>query len=309
MIDPPHQAGNRVYAEFDQAELDREYSPSSCVDDLQGLLAAYSEASARARSQRRVHLDVAYGPEPDHRLDLFPSARTSAPLQVFVHGGYWQELSKSDASFPALDLIPAGVAFASIGYGLAPARSLDEMVASVQRAVWWLIENAQRWGVDPRRIHLAGSSAGAHLMAMALCDGLLPDGRAASDVVAGATLLSGVYDLEPIRLTYVNEPLGLTRESARRNSPIHRLPRGLPPLIVARGGAETSEFARQHEDLVHSARTAGGQVTDLVVPHRNHFDLPFDLADPNSELGCAVLDQLGVAAETGRQRPAEIEPD
>ncbi|APU17285.1 alpha/beta hydrolase [Actinoalloteichus fjordicus] len=294
MTDREHGGPQAVYAGFDQAELDREYSPSSCVPDLARLLDDYAVAGVRARAALRVRLDLRYGPDPMQALDFFPADAPEAPLLVFVHGGYWQELGKGDASFPALDLIPAGAAFASVGYGLAPEHSLEEIVASVRQGLWWLVEHAESLGVDPARIHLAGSSAGAQLVAMALCHAALPDGRSPSEVFAGATLLSGVYDLEPIRLSYVNRALGLDAAAARRNSPLHLLPDRLPPLIVARGADETSEFARQHDDMIRAVRAVGGEVCDLVVDGRNHFDLPFDLGDPATSLGRAVLAQLGV---------------
>ncbi|ASO22469.1 arylformamidase [Actinoalloteichus hoggarensis] len=303
MIDREGGRSAAVYADFDQADLDREYSPSSCVPDLGRLLDDYAVAGARARATLRARLDLRYGTGPRQLLDFFPAAAVDAPLQVFVHGGYWQQLDKRDGSFPALDLVPAGVAFAAVGYGLAPEHRLDEIVASVRQSLWWLLEHAAELGFDPTRVHLAGSSAGAQLVAMALCADAMPDGRPPATVFAGATLLSGVYDLEPIRLSYVNEALGLDSAAAARNSPLRLLPDRLPPLIVARGGNETSEFARQHDAMVRAARDRGGEVQDLVVAHRNHFDLPFDLGDPGTALGRAVLARLGSAGAEDEQRP------
>jgi len=194
--------------------------------------------------------------------------------------------------------VPAGAAYAAIGYGLAPEFRLDEIVDQVRRGIRWLVEHAAELGVDRRRITLSGSSAGAHLALMALLDDWLPAGTHPADVFGGAVLLSGVYDLEPIRLTYVNGPLGLDARAAARLSPIRLLPDRLPPLVVARGGAETAEFARQHSDLVQAATARSAAVTDLVVEHRNHFDITFDLDDPDSALGAAVFGRLGLAGRT-----------
>ncbi|OEJ24576.1 hypothetical protein AR457_08570 [Streptomyces agglomeratus] len=283
-----------VYGRYNQTELDRQYSPSSCVDDLSAFLTSYTTRSARTRTELPVKADIPYGSLPCESLDFFPARGPQAPLLVFVHGGYWRELGKEDSSFPARRLVPAGAAFAAIGYGLAPRYRLDEIVDQVRRAVWWLVEHARDLGVDSERIVLAGSSAGAHLALMALLDGWMPEGTRPADVIAGAVLLSGVYDLEPVRLTYVNEPLGLDAEAAARLSPIRRLPDRLPPLVVARGGAETAEFARQHRELVEAATPRSAAVHDLVITHRNHFDITFDLDDPASDLGAAVLRQLGL---------------
>jgi arylformamidase len=282
-----------VYGPYGQAELDTQYSPSSRVADIGVFLDAYARESEKARLELPMRAGLAYGSRPCETLDFFPAAAPAAPLMVFVHGGYWQELSKNESSFPARGLVPAGVAFAAVDYGLAPEFRLDEIVDQVRRAVRWLIDHADALGVDPARIHLSGSSAGAHLAMMALLDGWMPPGRHPSSAIAGAVLLSGVYDLEPVRHTYVNEPLGLDAAAAARLSPIRHLPDRLPPLVIARGGAETEEFARQHDEFAAAAAPHSPLVHDLVVPHRNHFDIPFDLGDPSTELGAAVFRQIG----------------
>ncbi|MEU8501949.1 alpha/beta hydrolase [Streptomyces lavendulae] len=268
---------------------------------MSAFLTDYATRSAHTRTELAVNADLSYGSLPCENLDFFPAAVPRAPLLVFVHGGYWQELGKGDSSFPARRLVPAGAAFAAIGYGLAPQYRLDEIVDQVRRGVWWLVEHARDLGVDSERIVLAGSSAGAHLAMMALLDGWMPEGTRPADVIAGAVLLSGVYDLEPVRLTYVNDPLRLDAEAAARLSPIRRLPDRLPPLVVARGGAETAEFARQHRELVDAATPRSAAVHDLVITHRNHFDITFDLDDPASDLGAAVCRQLGLPGRAPRR--------
>ncbi|WP_042220901.1 alpha/beta hydrolase [Kutzneria albida] len=273
-----------VYRGFDQATLDREYSPSSRVADMGVYLREYASASLAAR-RALAFREYRYGPLDCERLDFFPAGRARAPLVVFVHGGYWQELDKSDSSFPATGFLSAGAAFAAIGYGLAPAFSLPEIVDQVRRALRWLLAHAGELGVD--RIHLVGHCAGAQLVLAAL----LADEALAA--VSGVTALSGVYDLEPVRLSYVNGPLGLDRRTAAELSPIRQLCRPLPPLLVAVGGIETAEFARQHEEFVLAARR-WAPVRDLVLPARNHFDIPFDLADPASPLGAAQSRALGL---------------
>ncbi|MBO8187707.1 alpha/beta hydrolase [Streptomyces spirodelae] len=267
-----------------QTELDREYSPSSLIPSLRFYLREYADLSAAAHTAHRPLTDLAYGSHPQARLDLFPVPGGGSPLVVYVHGGYWQELCKEHSAFPAPDLVSSRTAFAALGYGLAPACSLDEIVTMVCEAVVWLHDNAARFGVDRRRIHLAGSSAGAHLAAMALT-------RDTARRIAGAALLSGVYDLEPVRHTYVNDALGLDPEAALRNSPVHHLPARLPPVVIARGGRETTAFIRQHEAMTAllARRTA---VTEVVCPGRNHFDLPYDLGRSHTALGRAVLAQI-----------------
>jgi arylformamidase len=280
-----------IYRGFDRAALDRQYSPSSRVADLQVYLEDYARRSAYARAHCAVWTDLRYGLHPEELLDFFPVAGPPGPVEVFVHGGYWQELSKAESAFVAADFVAARCAFAAVNYALAPSVRLDEIVSMVRRAVCWIAASAGELGVDPRRIHLSGTSAGAHLVAMALLPDRVGAGPDASRLVAGATLLSGVYDLEPLRHTYVNDALGLDRAAAWRNSPLHHLPAHLPPVVIARGGHETEEFARQH-DLMAAALRARTSVVDLVRGERNHFDLPYELGDPGTALGAAVLAQM-----------------
>jgi arylformamidase len=256
--------------------LDDEYSPSRLVPSLQAYLDDYAARSAAVRAAHPVRTDVRYGPAAAETLDLFPG--TGDALHVFVHGGNWQALGKGDSAFPAPPFLAAGAGFVAVDYGLAPATSLDEMVASIRRCLRWL----HREHPDAR-IFLSGTSAGAHLAAMAVID--VP--------VAGVTLLSGMYDLDAVRRSYVNDALRLDEAGARRNSPHLHLPDTLPPVVIARGGTETAEYVRHH-DLMAAALRTRTDVVDLVVGHRNHFDLPDDLGVPGTALGDAVRAQMGL---------------
>ncbi|MFE1321092.1 alpha/beta hydrolase [Kitasatospora phosalacinea] len=274
-----------VYRGFDQQELDREYSPSTRAADFDAELAAYAAESRRALRELPGHRELRYGPEEPELLDFFPAARTGAPLHVFVHGGFWQELGKEDSAFPALDLVPQGTAFAAVGYGLAPRWTVERIVEQTTSAVRWLVDHAAELGADPERIVLSGSSAGAHLAATALLDGRLR-GR-----IRGAVLLSGVYDLEPVALSYVNQPLGLDPARAAALSPLRAgaaALAALPPVVLALGEHETDEFGRQQAEFARALREAGVPVHELLVGGRNHFDLVFDLGRTETVLGAAV---------------------
>ncbi|MGW0389330.1 alpha/beta hydrolase [Streptomyces sp. NPDC003042] len=273
--------------------LDLDYSPSSLVPDLDVHLARYTTDSARARATLTVHRDLPCGPLPEQRLDLFPAAGPGAPLMVFVHGGYWQELSKSEAAFAAAPFVAAGVSFAALGYGLAPRHGMRAITAMAADSVRRICAGRAELPGAPGSVHLSGHSAGAHLVASALLDaaGWRAAGLDPAAEIASATLISGVYALEPLTHTYVNDALGMDAAQARELSPLGRLPAGagaLPPLVVARGSRETEAFGRQQEAFAEAARAGGADVTELVVSGRHHFDLPFDLADPATELGAAV---------------------
>ncbi|MFE9775393.1 alpha/beta hydrolase [Streptomyces sp. NPDC005931] len=289
--------GAAVYRGMDRATLDRQYSPSSRVPSLDAYLREYERLSEAARRDHPVRTALAYGPHPAETLDYFPGTGPGrAPLLVFVHGGNWQALGRAESAFPAPPLLAAGAAVAVIEYALAPDVGLDAMAGMVRRAVDWLLRHADRLGFAPYRLHLCGTSAGAHLAAMAL----LPDPPVGPDVsgrIAGAVLLSGMYDLEPVRLSYVNDALRLDEAAARRNSPLGRLPARLPEVVVARGGNETEEYVRQHDRMVTALRPRTA-VTEVVAERRNHFDLPYDLGARGTGLGDAVLAQMRLGGTT-----------
>ncbi|SEG83626.1 arylformamidase [Thermomonospora echinospora] len=280
-------------------ELDREYSPSLCARDAAATLARYAADSAEARRGLDCRPDIPYGPSPDERLHLFPPPRPDAPLLVFVHGGHWQESSKEDACFAAPAMVEAGAGYVALGYGLAPRRRLGEMVASVRRGLHWVREHAAEFGGCADAVHVAGSSAGAHLAAMAIAEvRVLADPRPPAEV-AGAYLLSGVYDLEPIRRCYVNDALGLDDGAAADLSPVRWLPLRAGEVLVARGEAETRAYARQHALMVMALRAAGQRAADLVAPGRDHFELPLDLGVPGTPLGREVLRRMGLHGRRG----------
>lgn len=298
--DTGHRGGRRTWRpprpwDTDRAARDRVYTPSSCVADVDAYLREYADRSAQARKLLPWR-GIRYGPDDAEVLHFFPATQFRAPLHVFIHGGYWQELSEAESSFAASDFVSRGCAFAALGYGLAPRHRLDEIVTMVRKGVRYLHRHATALGVDSRRIFLSGSSAGAQLAAMCLLEGWLPEPLRPQDVVRGATLLSGVYELEPLGHTYIGEAIGLGVGEASRNSPIRHLPPGLPPLIVARGSVETEAFADQHDDLVNTVSQLGAPVVELVVPGRNHFDLPLGLGDPADLLGGTVLAQMELTA-------------
>ena len=286
-----------IYRDYDQAGLDAQYDLRARHPDHPAFFARYATLSADTRRDRRCELDIAYGPSPAETVDLFPAERPGAPLHLFIHGGYWRSLDKSDFSFVAAGLAPAGVAVAVLNYGLAPAADMDEIVRQNRAAVAWLYRNAGRFNADPQRLYVSGHSAGGHLTAMILATDWpsfagIPDGA-----VKGGCAISGVFDLEPVRLTFLNEDLGLDAESAARNSPAHHLPSRGAPLIVAVGGDESDEFLRQSRDFAAAWNARGHPGELLEIAGEHHFEIVEALADAEAPLSRAMLRQMGVGAE------------
>ncbi len=247
---------------------EREYSPSSCVASIDPYLQRYATDSERVRADL-AWVSHRYGPAPASVLDVFEpsSPAESRDIHLFFHGGYWQQLGRSDASFPAAEFVPSGTTYVAAGYTLAPEATLEQIVAEAQAACRWV--RAELLG-DGGRLTVSGSSAGAHLAASV----------ALVEPVDRLVLLSGIYDLRPLVGTYVNDALSLSAETAWQLSPI----RSIEPLTavgsvtLAWGEIETDAFKAQSRLFASELASRGVEVTQLEVGGRNHFDIVHDLA-------------------------------
>jgi arylformamidase len=269
-----------VYRGMTQRALDRAYDNRAYVTDSAACLARWAEMSWQLYRSVEVYRDLQYGPAPRQRLDFFPARSANRPTMLFIHGGYWQWCDKEDECFVASGPLAHDINVAVVEYTLCPDIDLDGMVAQMHAAVDWLIPNLPAFDADPGRLVVAGSSAGAHLAAM-LAD------RAD---VRGTLLISGLYELEPIRLTRLNDTIGLDRDSARRNSPILNLPKQSGPVCFAVGDDELPEMARQTLDYFAAWTAQGLPGNLLTVPDTNHFTIMDSLAAGEGRLTAAILE-------------------
>lgn len=266
-------------------DLNDEYEIDSKIPDRDEVQARYAAASASVAGQHAAAaLDVAYGPDVRHRLDIFPAARGNTPAILFYHGGYWTGGSKESRRFPAAVWNQLGVAWVSVEYRLTPAVTLGDIVSDVRNSVAWLHANARHYGCDPGAIHVCGNSAGGHIAAILAATGWQSALSVPDDVVRSATAISGLFDLHPIRHTFVNDWLKLDAEAARRSSPLLMPPRAGLPIVVSWGGLESSEFERQSRDYAAMCEAAGAVVTIVDRPEANHLSIIGELADPSSPL-------------------------
>ncbi|MEO3427868.1 alpha/beta hydrolase [Pelagibius sp. CAU 1746] len=288
-----------VFRDYDQAALDGELNLRARWPEHPQFFERWARDSAAVRDRLSAHLDLAYGDGPAERLDLFPvEGADGTPLLVFIHGGYWQALDKGDYSYMAPAFVDSGVAFASLNYGLAPAATIGEMIAQTRRALVWLHRHAGAYGVDPARIVVAGHSAGGHLAAMAVStDWPAFEAGLPAGLLAGGCSISGVYDLEPIRLSYHNEVLHIAADEAAPWSPLHCLPAagrpgGAPPLLLAVGSEETSEFLRQHAEYAAAWQARGLPLGEVDMTGLHHFSAVDALAQCDHALHIAVQQSL-----------------
>lgn len=268
---------------------EREYNARAAIPEHPRIFARWAEQSAVTRRLRACLIDLPYGDTTGEKLDIFPTRGDGAPLLVFIHGGYWRSLDKSDFAWIAPPFVAEGVAVALLNYGLAPKTPMEDIVRQVLRALAWLYRRADRYGIDPERIYVSGHSAGGHLTAMAMA-ALWPvlDPELPADLVKGGLAISGLYDLAPLLLApFVNADLQLTPERAARLSPVHLPAATDAPLITAVGALESSEFRRQNALIAR--RWPRNFVRDVPMPGCNHLTVCDQLGDPVSPLFDAAL--------------------
>lgn len=261
---------------MDPGTLDAAYSNLRAVPEAPEMLAGWAAASARLRASRPAGLDKPYGSGERERWDLFPAADASAPCLVFIHGGYWQRNRREDFACLTEGALAAGWSAALPGYTLAPEASITRIADEMRRALDWLAAEGPGQGIAGP-VLLSGWSAGGHLAAL-LCG---------HPAVRAALAISGIFDLEPIRGTTLNEKLALADEEIERLSPI-RLPFAATPLAVAYGTRELPELQRQSRDF-HARRAAAGAAGPLLpIGGKNHFDIMEELRAADGELLAAA---------------------
>jgi arylformamidase len=291
-----HAAGPDSHPPYTAEYCEREYNARAMIPDHPRIFADWAERGAATRRQRAGLLDLPYGEAAAERLDLFPTRRESAPLLVYIHGGYWRSLDKSDFSWVAPPFVDHGIAVAVVNYGLAPGTPIEEMVRQMLRALAWLYRKADDLGFDPQRMHVAGHSAGGHLAAMMLA-ALWPryDEDLPEDLVKGVLAVSGVFDLEPlVHAPFVNVDLQLDVERAATLSPARMLPATQAPVYLAVGGDESFEFKRQSALL--AKRWRRNVARNVPMAGFNHLTVCSELANPASPLFDAALELIHQSA-------------
>ncbi len=286
---------------LDPAWLDAQYNNRARVADSAQILERWGRASALAREKSTKLLDVPYGDGEKETLDIFPTARPNAPVLVYLHGGYWRALDKSDSSFVAPSFVQAGAMVVVPNYALCPAVSIEHISLQLARALAWVYRNAHTHGGDPQHIVVVGHSAGGQLAAMMLsCRWQAVGTDLPARLVRGALSISGVFDMEPLRQTpFLKSDLRLTPASVKRLSPAG-FPRPEGTLYATVGADESEEFLRQNE-LIRAAWGAQTVPVCEAIPRCNHMNVLHDLADPQGRLHLLALQLLGLPSVQANQ--------
>jgi arylformamidase len=289
--------GPRVWLDLDQKELDEAYDQSKYAPNLQQIVKRYATNSEATRRRIGQPKRVAYGSTPIEMLDIYVTRRPNAPVNVYIHGGAWRSGLAKDYAFPAEMFNSAGAHYVVLDFINVneAGGSLLPMAEQVRRGVAWVYKNATSFGGDPNRVFVSGFSSGAHLGGVVLITDWQEFGVPA-DVVKGAVLSSGMYDLKPVRLSARSNYVKFTDEMEDKLSTQRYLGRINCPVTVAHGTLETPEFQRQTRDFAAAMKAAGKPIQYLIGEGYNHFEMMETLANPHGLLGRAALEQMKLTA-------------
>jgi arylformamidase len=287
-----------LYRDFNsQEELDLEYCPEARLGDprafdkiieQRGLWAAAAKKELTARQS-----DIHYGPTCLEKMDFYPSV-PGGPVMVFIHGGYWFDarLKKENYIWIAKGLNQAGVNVFIMDYQICPVVTIDEITRQCRAAVAFVYRNADRFNVDRNRIHVTGNSAGGHLTAMVAITDWTGEYGLPEDTIRSCYPISGLYDLEPFRWTWLQPKLQLTGQQVRRNSPMFLVREKMPPMLISWGEDESGEFWRQSQEFGAACVAKGNSVILHVQTGCNHSSAISGFSDSGSEFCRTVLQHM-----------------
>jgi arylformamidase len=287
--------GPIVWLDMDQKELDDAYDQAVYAPNSQQVALRRNVNSAAVRARLKPQR-LAYGPTPIEALDLYTTRQPNAPVMVSIHGGAWRNGTAKDNAESADLFVNAGAHLAVLDFISVDdaGGSLFPMVEQVRRAVAWVYQNAKSFGGDPSRVYICGRSSGSHLGGTVLITDWVKDFGVPADVVKGALLSSGMYDLKPVRLSKRSKYVAFTDEMEEKLSTQRHLDRITCPVVLAHGTYETPEFQRQTREFAAALKAAGKPVTLLIGEGYNHFEIPETMANPYGLLGRAVLELMGL---------------
>jgi arylformamidase len=289
----PRARGPLVWLDMDQKALDDAYDQIVYAPNREQVTQRRLANSARARAAIGEPERVAYGKTEIEKLDIYRTKQTNAPVNIFIHGGAWRANRAADYSCLAEPFVRAGAHYVILDFTNVDdaAGSLFPMVEQVRRAVGWVYKNAATFGGDPARLYLTAHSSGSHIGGCVVTHDWRKENLPV-DILKGALLSSGMYDLKPVRLSKRSKYVKFTDEMEEALSAQRHLDKLHAPLILAHGTCETPEFQRQARDFYAAVKAAGKPVELLVGEGYNHFEMLETLANPYGLLGRAVLAQM-----------------
>jgi arylformamidase len=288
--------GPLVWLDMDQKELDDAYDQACWAPNRERVRERRVLASERAIDRLGPPQRVAYGPTEIEKLDIYKTKRANAPINIFIHGGAWKNGLAKESAFMAEMYLAAGAHFVIPDFVAVQdaGGSLMTMADQVRRAVAWVCKNAAGFGGDLNRIYLSGHSSGGHLGGVIVITDWRKDFGLPPDVLKGALLISGMYDLKPVRLSKRSQYVKFDDVTEEALSTQRHIDKINTPLIIAHGTLESPEFQRQSREFAAAVKAAGKPVEFFVGEGFNHFEMQETMGNPFGLGGRAALAMMGL---------------
>jgi arylformamidase len=290
--------GPPVWLDMDQKELDDAYDQQVYAPNREQIQQRNTRNSELTRQRLGQPLRFAYGPKPIEGLDVYKTSAPNAPIAIYTHGGAWRSGSAANCGFIAETFVNADANLVVLDFNNVTETGGDlmPMMDQVRRAVVWVYRYAEKFGGDPERLYVVGHSSGAHLTGNLLTTDWRKEFGLDPTFIKGGTIGSGMYDLEPVRLSKRSEYVKFTDEMEEALSSLRHLDHLVAPITVLYGTYETPEFQRQSREFAAAVKAAGKPVKLIICEGYNHFEVMETLANPYGLFGRAALEQMHLAS-------------
>jgi arylformamidase len=275
-----------VYKHYNQEQLNDQYNTRLHVPDYADYFERWERLSRQTEKEHTNFKNILFGTHHQECVDIFPAEKKLAKTMVFIHGGYWHLLDKSLFHFLAPAFLKKNVTTVFINYPLIPDVSMDMIVASCRKAIRWIHDNIMRYNGAPSQLYVMGHSAGGHLASMLLTDDL--------PFLKAVVSLSGLFRLDPIMFSYLNDVLGLNIDIAKRNSPVFLRPTSSCPVLLAMGTDESDEFKDQTMEMYNSWKNKHHCIEVLKIPGKNHYSILDAVVETGSSLQSAIFHLMNI---------------
>ena len=275
-----------VYKHYNQEQLNNQYNTRLQVPDYNDYFERWERLSRRTEKEHTVFKNIFYGTHHQECVDIFPAEKKLAKTMVFIHGGYWHLLDKSLFHFLAPTFLKNNITTVFINYPLVPGASLDMIVSSCHKVMRWVFDNIMPFNGDPSQLYIMGHSAGGHLASMLLAEDLT--------FLKGVVSLSGLFRLEPVMLSYLNDVLRMDIDIVERNSPVFLKPANSCPLLLVTGTDETDEFKDQTVEMYNSWKNEHNCIEVLKIPGKNHYSILDAVVETGSSLQSAIFHLMNI---------------
>jgi arylformamidase len=293
---PEHPKGPRVFLDYDQLELDASYDQNAYEPLGPQTYARLVSNSEAARARLGAPLRAAYGASAIEQLDIFRTDRPSAPVFIFIHGGNWTGQRAFNFGYAAEMFTRAGAHYVVPDFANVNevGGDLGVLAAQVRRAIAWVYKNAATFNADPDRIFIGGHSSGGHLCGVALTTAW-PDFGVPLTTVKGGLCISGMYEMNPVRLSWRRSYVSFTAAMADAMSSQRHIDRIVAPVTVAYGTLETPDFQRQNRAFAAALSAAGKSVQLVEARNYTHSAMCESLGHPYGPAGRAALAMMNLA--------------